>query len=366
MKISALRSVQTLGALALATFVSHAAVAANNTCADFGISYVDDQTATVFYGKGSKYRNKHSQKKREICLGDVCSEALLKDGFYQQQFSAVLEQNYDITFKTQKRNGSVKEITESVEFTKKTCQIGRSAYAPDAINGLDITLSILSATSQAPDGYPTMGAVVQRYNADGSYSYQGAGGNFQLTGTGSYEYEKTGVNTAVENAMQSSDFFTLPYSMEYTFSTPTSGTFVQHFAGGYIVFEGTFNTAAGDAEGHQQFAPASLEKASMLLLSQTDGAYSMEYQTFVDADNYRVKNSFGSKTAAGQYVYTQLSANSAVEDSTQSDAAADESYVRVYTFNSPRSGLWQQIEKDSRAKSSGSFILLPSNRWLND
>jgi hypothetical protein len=65
-------------------------------------------------------------------------------------------------------------------------------------------------------------------------------GNIDSVGT--YSYKKISAHSAVEVVTQVSDFFSLPYTMVYTYDTPTSGIWFQNFADGLILFSGTFNS----------------------------------------------------------------------------------------------------------------------------
>ncbi|MBE0365752.1 hypothetical protein PULV_b0403 [Pseudoalteromonas ulvae UL12] len=113
--------------------------------------------------------------------------------------------------------------------------------APESLSGLNVALTIDSAKSLSPDGYPTSGLVVQTYAQDGQYAAKGIGqGN--IDSIGRYQYQRISANTAVETAMQTSDFFTLPYTMVYTFTSADSGLWYQNFANGTIIFEGRFKT----------------------------------------------------------------------------------------------------------------------------
>ena len=115
--------------------------------------------------------------------------------------------------------------------------------APDSITELNVALIIQDATStQLPDGvYPKKGLALQTYAADGTVVIKGFGPK-TLNSTGTYSYKKVSANTAVEETIQTSDLFVLPYTMVYTFDTPTSGRWFQNLGNGFIKFYGTFNT----------------------------------------------------------------------------------------------------------------------------
>ncbi len=232
------------------------------------------------------------------------------------------------------------------------------SLAPDSTVGLDIVLTIESTESTLPGGFPTMGAVVQSYAADGSYIYRGAGGPNQLQGTGTYTYTKTGSNTASEDAVQNSDHFTLPYHMEYTFDRPTSGHWIQYFAGGLIVFKGSFATSLTHSK--EQWAPENFSDTRITLTSDedercgvqfkrlkyTDTTYSFQTSSRIQSDD--------SKNGSGTYVLTKMSARSLVEEGTNTNGTQ---YVRVYTFSSHHEGVWQEANIADGTRTNGTFWL---------
>lgn len=113
-------------------------------------------------------------------------------------------------------------------------------FAPESTAGKSVALVIDSAISSLPAGtHPTSGVVIQSYNADGTYTGIGFG-PATVDHWGTYEYTKVSANTAVEQVVQNTDFFTLPYTMVYSFDSPTSGTWYQNFGFGLIIFGGTF------------------------------------------------------------------------------------------------------------------------------
>ena len=114
--------------------------------------------------------------------------------------------------------------------------------APHTIADTNVALIIKTTQSDLPAGaYPTAGLVLQTYAQDGTMVFKGFGPG-TLNSTGTYKYTKISANTAVEEVTQVTDFFTLPYTMVYTFDTPTSGVWFQNFGDGMILFRGTFDT----------------------------------------------------------------------------------------------------------------------------
>jgi hypothetical protein len=115
--------------------------------------------------------------------------------------------------------------------------------APTTRGAIHVSLIIKSAAAPTlPAGsYPASALVLQTYNTDGSLVFRGFGPG-AIDSRGTSTYRKVSANTAVEEAIQTSDFFTLPYTMVYTYKTPNSGTWYQDFANGLIRFRGTFDT----------------------------------------------------------------------------------------------------------------------------
>lgn len=114
--------------------------------------------------------------------------------------------------------------------------------APSVTAGLHFALIIKSTISDLPpEVYPRAGLVLQTYMEDGSMTFSGTGPG-TINSTGTYSYKKVSPNTGVEEAIQTSTFFSLPYTMVYTFETENSGKWEQNFANGLIKFSGTFDS----------------------------------------------------------------------------------------------------------------------------
>ncbi|WP_457418841.1 hypothetical protein [Roseateles sp. P5_E7] len=127
--------------------------------------------------------------------------------------------------------------------TAPSAPTAEQQLAPTTNAGLHVPLVIKAATSATvpADRYPTGGLVLQTYSPDGTLTFQGFGPG-TLNSRGTYTYQRLSANTAVEETVQTSDFFVYPYTMVYTFTTPNSGTWFQNFGNGLIYFSGTFDT----------------------------------------------------------------------------------------------------------------------------
>lgn len=127
--------------------------------------------------------------------------------------------------------------------TAPSAPTAQQQLAPATNAGLHVPLIIKAATSKVVprDRFPTAGLVLQTYAADGTLVFQGFGPG-TLNSRGTYTFKRVSANTAVEETVQTSDFFTYPYTMVYTFKTADSGVWYQNFGDGLIRFSGTFDT----------------------------------------------------------------------------------------------------------------------------
>jgi hypothetical protein len=127
--------------------------------------------------------------------------------------------------------------------TSPSAPTAEQQLAPASNAGLHVPLIIKSAVAPSlpAASYPTAGLVLQTYAADGTLTFRGFGPG-TLNSTGTYTFKRLSANTAVEETVQTSSFFTLPYTMVYTFKTASSGVWYQNFGNGLIRFSGTFDT----------------------------------------------------------------------------------------------------------------------------
>lgn len=317
--------------------------ALDDICGTFGASYSSPGSWTLFLKRAGRF----SSPKMSLCMDNDCGQAQLIDGYFQREVHAKLGNSYTLSAKPGARSRSFM-ISVPVSLTMKSCPMGSPAFAPDSTAGLDIVLSIEKAESTSlPGGFPTMGAVLQAYAADGTYHYHGAGGPNQLTGKGTYTYTKTGRNTGSEDAVQYSDFFVLPYHMDYTFERPDSGHWIQYFAGGLIVFQGSFATSPTNTT--TQWAPTSFDHANIMLATESSNLCELQITHIIySAGGYSSRTLVApAVTESGTYTLEKLSARNVVEEGTNE---AGSKYVRVYTFTGERIGYWQEanVADDSR------------------
>ncbi len=157
--------------------------------------------------------------------------------------------SFSYSFDTPHRGRWVWEINHGQATLSGSFTTAPSAPGPDqqlapATNaGLHVPLVIKAAVAPGlpPGSFPAAGLVLQTYAADGTLNLQGFGPG-TINSKGTYTFKRVSANTAVEETLQVSDFFTLPYTMVYTFRTPNSGVWYQNFGNGLIRFSGTFDT----------------------------------------------------------------------------------------------------------------------------
>jgi hypothetical protein len=237
-------------------------------------------------------------------------------------------------------------------FAAGVAQSQSSGPAPAKTAGLDIVLTIEHTESSLPGGFPTMGAVTQTYADDGTYSYAGFGGPNHLTGTGTYTFAKTGPKTATEDAVQYSSFFTLPYHMEYTFVTPNAGHWKQYFAGGLIVFEGSFATSPNNSR--IDWAVPKLKGATLILMTVSEGHHFDLSVISHRESTYRATSGVTTQIETGSYTAKRMSARSLVVET----KGLDQSTVRSFTFTSSSGGVWKGTRILNGERSEGFFLLL--------
>ena len=240
--------------------------------------------------------------------------------------------------------------------------------APRTLSGKKVALTIIKATSDLPEGYPTQGAVIQEYSRR-TFSAAGTGGMFHLQSNGTYTYRKTGKNTGVEKAVMTS-FNNMPYTTTYTFETEHSGVWVQDFNQGTIIFEGTFTIEPINIEPMQQLAPESIEGLNIALniksaISELPvGSYpnaGIALQTYLADGSFTIKGiGPGTLDSYGTYTYTKVSGNTAVEEAIQTSEFFSLPYTMVYTFETKTSGHWTQNFGNGLIRFSGTFDTFPS------
>lgn len=247
--------------------------------------------------------------------------------------------------------------------------------APANLGGLDLVFQIEKATTTYADGYPYKGAVVKHYKKDGKFNAQGAGTmkgtvpDNQLAFSGTYKYQRTGVNTAVEKLVNTSVNNT-PSTIKYTFETPTSGKWEEEFGGGQLKLSGSFTVEQSNLPTEKHLAPTTKADSNAALIikaTKSDlpaGVYPMAglvLQTYAQ-DGTLVFKGFGPGTvnSTGTYKYTKLSANTAVEEVTQVSEFFTFPYTMVYTFETSSSGKWFQNFGDGLILFSGTFDVFPN------
>ena len=134
------------------------------------------------------------------------------------------------------------QLKLSGSFTLEPTNLPEEQHLAPSIKA-DTNAALIIKTTKSdlpPNAYPTAGLVLQTYAEDGTLVFKGFGPG-TVNSTGTYKYTKISAHTAVEEVTQVSEFFTFPYTMVYTFETPSSGKWFQNFGDGLILFSGTFD-----------------------------------------------------------------------------------------------------------------------------
>lgn len=241
--------------------------------------------------------------------------------------------------------------------------------APFTIAGLDINLQIEKVVTNLSSGYPTQGVAVMHYKKDGTWTAQGTGGDFQQAYYGTYRYQRTGFNTAVERSFDLA--LHAPYTTNFTFLNATSGKWVQNFNNGQITFSGSFTTIPSNLPTEKHTAPESIsgqivglfirEANSATLPPDVYPKHGLAVQTYAP-DGTMVIKGFGLNTlnSTGTYHYKKVSANTAVEEVIQVSDLFTLPYTMVYTFETPTSGTWYQDLGNGFIKFTGTFETVPN------
>lgn len=351
MKMKNCREALVIAVLAVAFEIPLAANAGtqeHERCPEFGVSHINDSRLAVFVREPAK-----DVLAVELCLAERCATGLRVGNYFVSEFGANLNDYYTIKAVSHHKSGRTEPREETLQFDQSVCLDKLLPSAPHSIAGLDVVLSITDVESTLPGGFPTMGAVVQSYDEDGTYIYEGFGGANHLTGDGTYNYIRTGLLTAVESAIQSAPSFTLPYTMEYTFATDTGGYWKQYFAGGLIIFAGTFVTSESEASSCREYAPESI--GGLAIQTRSEGVPRRPaLRRYDEYGRYSVLAA-GGVEMTGQYTYKKLSSKSAVEEYVPDTQAPSDGFVRVYTFYSATSGEWYEKSRDGKSEKFGSF-----------
>jgi len=247
--------------------------------------------------------------------------------------------------------------------------------APASLVGVDMVLQIEKVVTIFPSGYPYKGAVVKRFTKDGKFTAQGTG---TMQGTvpdnqqafyGTYKYQRTGLNTAIEKSVDISVNNT-PFTVKYIFETPTSGKWEEDFGNGQLKTSGSFTLEPSNLPASKHLAPATKADTSVALIIKATKSdlppnlyptAGLVLQSYAQ-DGTLVFKGFGpgSVNSTGTYKYTKISANTAVEEVTQVSDYFTFPYTMVYTFDTASSGKWYQNFGDGLIIFSGTFDTFPS------
>ena len=201
-----------------------------------------------FKAQGTGTLNNNTDPTKEFSEGNYkyktreCNKAIETATTTWPQYSS---STTDLTF-TSKNAGTWKKNVDNgrIILSGKFSLIKTNAAhtAPASKAGFHYTLIIKSTISNLPpEAYPRAGLVLQTYQENGGMTFIGTGPG-TINSTGTYSYKKVSPNTGVEEVTQTSEFFSLPYTMVLTFETENSGTWEQNFANGLIKFSGTFDS----------------------------------------------------------------------------------------------------------------------------
>ncbi|RZJ12328.1 MAG: hypothetical protein EOP39_03980 [Rubrivivax sp.] len=243
-----------------------------------------------------------------------------------------------------------------------------ACVAPRDLVGLDLNLQVEKAEGTAAASYPNQGVIVRRIQARGLWTSSGVGGPQHRDGRGTSHWHRDGERGLVET---SRDVTGLPASstFNYRFETPTSGRWTWQIDRGQATLSGSFTTVPSAPMPEQLLAPATNAGLHVpLIIKHTvsqlpAGVYpqaGLVLQTYA-ADGTLTFRGFGPGTidSTGTYAYKRVSANTAVEETTQVSATFTLPYTMVYTYKTANSGVWHQNFANGLIYFSGTFDTFP-------
>ncbi|MES2823338.1 MAG: hypothetical protein V4732_07040 [Pseudomonadota bacterium] len=249
----------------------------------------------------------------------------------------------------------------------KSC---KGIIAPQTIVGMQINMHIENTVTTYTTGVPTEGVTVKHYKKEGAWTAEGTGGLNQQNYFGTYKYQRTGTNTAIEKGIDTS-LHNTPYITKYTFETADRGKWEEDWGNGQIIFSGSFTMIPGNLANEHHTAPATITGLNIALVIKDassaqlpDDVYpkrGLALQTYAQDGTFTIKG-FGPKTlnSTGTYTYKKVSANTAVEEAIQVTDLFTLPYTMVYTFDTPSSGTWFQNLGNGFIKFRGTFETFPN------
>lgn len=241
---------------------------------------------------------------------------------------------------------------------------------PNSLANRTLVYTIENAVANKPEGIPYQGAVVETYNADGSYKGQGYGTmqdvplNQQVF-VGQYKYRRTGINTAEVRGFDTTSG-KVPFVTTYKYETDSSGRFEQNWGNGTIVFSGQFvvqnnarNLAPDTNAGSYTLLWIKAAESSTL----PAGVYpnnALIMQTYNFDGTLAIKG-YGHSTLdwTGTYKFTKIAPTVAIEEVVQTNSYFTLPYTMVYIYDTPDSGRWFQNLGNGWIKFSGTFGTVP-------
>ncbi len=240
--------------------------------------------------------------------------------------------------------------------------------APNNLHNKKMILQIESNSLQTPDTYPEKGLLVQSYDIK-SLEYEGFG-NTLSAGTADYKYRKIGYRLAKERYFD--HVLGSLISTQYTFDSPNSGIWKRSLGNIEAAITGRFFLE--NSSEKQEFAPTShnnvtislsvLEAESELPPGSFPANGSVILQSY-EPNNIYSAQGFGPGTVShfGEYEYTKISANVALEQTLQTipDIGFTAPFTMIYHYESPYSGTWYQNFANGLITFSGYFTAFPSS-----
>lgn len=228
----------------------------------------------------------------------------------------------------------------------------------------EMVLSIQSVEGDANGTVASKGVLIQRYINSRTYRSSGIGDSRFSDQTGTYRFTNPAHNVAIEYLADSGSNERIV--TKYQFERANFGRFERRILGTGITLKGQFSYAPTQLPEVSHLAESShngLTVAVNILAASSaqvpKGQYperALVLQRYYDDARYTAVG-FGPATIphSGTFQYQKVSANVAIEQTTQVTDYFTLPFVMVYFYETPTSGVWYQDFGDGLIKFSGIF-----------
>jgi hypothetical protein len=243
-------------------------------------------------------------------------------------------------------------------------QLKKLTLAPSKLTQQTMVLQIEALTENFAGSSPDQGVIIQTYLNRKHYQTKGIGGLYHIQGKGKYSYHRTSPIRAIEKTEDTLN--NMSFTTKYFFKTKKTGSWIRTSADKSIKLSGHFmmsNTHTPDelilAEADHNgltVAVNILKGESPYIPKEAFPSRALVLQSYQDNGDYSAI-AFGPAAVphSGTYQYDRVSADVAVEQTTQNMENLTATYTMVYHYQTPTSGTWYQNFGNGLIIFSGTF-----------